>query len=96
MRKLFLQYQLLTARFPILNLFIIPLLCFSPIIFGLIGAYFWEKHTGFTCHEGNCFWMQLGMFGAMFTVPFGFLWFLFAAADLCWVWRHNKKKKNDK
>jgi len=46
----------------------------SPLIIGIIGAWFIEWKTGQPCHEGNCSWGALPWLTLM-TMPIGFLLF---------------------
>lgn len=60
--------HLKTRLFP--WLLVILFLAFSPVIIGVIGAWYTEFSTGESCHEGNCAWMVLPWLG-IFTIPIG-------------------------
>ncbi len=51
-------------------LLVIIFLAFSPLIIGIIGAWFTELSTGVSCHEGNCAWMVLPWL-SIITIPIG-------------------------
>ena len=91
MRKLFLQYQLLVNRFPILKLFIIIFITFSPIFLEPVGAYIWEQNTGYYCNERNCPWAAVSYY-IFITLPIGAWCFISTAYDL---FRKNRKKKSN-
>lgn len=94
MRELFQQYQLLVNRFPILKLFFIIFITFSPIFLESVGAYFWEQKTGYYCNERNCPWADTSYY-IFITLPVGTWCFITSAYNLFWKTRKNEKKKSD-
>lgn len=59
----------LLTRFP-LWLLVIAFLSFSPLIIGLIGAWYSEWSTGQPCNESNCSWMVLPWL-TLISMPLG-------------------------